>query len=564
MASAPQSRFRPGRVAGLVVLVVAGLLLARWLFAPQPPESVTSPFSTTQVVVLGVETQPAVSDEAASVLDRGNAQVGVLRVPTGPDQCAAAGFASISAGEVVETGPICHPEVTPDGAIADWHELQEYAGGRLGSLAEVTTGCTAAVGPEAALAGARRDGTVSVYQPFEQFTASGQVLECPLTFIAAPTREDADTVLAELAGRDDVTVIVAGLGPDRDGRRPQLVYRTNAEDSGMLVGRDERTGSLDLADLSAALLDLDPTLSYPPDQQQPRLLRVVEGEVSAEVARSLLRDTRQLIDREDLLPAGLIGVLLVAGLLIGARLWWRSGSRAGAAAVAVVGTVATTWPAALLLAGASGWWRGDHPAWSAALTTVAWWGACAAAAVLVTRWRGWPSWLAGVVVSVVVGVVHAWVGLPWLRGSLLDRGTDASATATAMTACLLVLLGHFARWRRWAGLRRLGAPWLTLLVAVLAAAAVFLRVRSEVEWVDLVVILLGLGAWTVVHAWLAPGPSGTELGLPGLRVPVLIAITVIAVVAPDPVWAWFVGSLTFAVVAAAARLSAPAVGSAEG
>lgn len=554
MAPAPRTGPRPGGVVGLVVLIAGLLLLGRWLFAPDTPDATPVPFDTSQVVVVGVEAHPAVTGVDRAVLEAGAAQLAVLRVPTGPDQCAAAGWASLGAGEVVETGPICHPEVTPDGAIDDWHDLQEYADGRLGTLAGSSTGCVAGVGPGAALAATRADGTVSVYTGYEQFAAAGAVLECPLTFIAAPGPDEAEPVLTELAGRDDVTVIVAGLGPDHGGARPQLLYVTGGgQPSGLLLGDRNRAGQLDPGDLSAALRAyvLDPTAEQS-SGQGGRPLRVVEGETSPRVAGELLRDTRNLTDREALVPIGLIAAVALMVLTAGAGWWRRRSGRSGVAAV--VAAVLATWPAGLLLAGALGWWRTDNPALFATLGAGAWTVAGTVVALLVARWRGWPVWLAGVVVTVLVGVAHAWIGLPWLTGSLLDLAGDASGTATAFTAGVLVLLGNFGR-RWWAGLRRLAVPWLTLVVAAVGAAAVFWRVRAEAEWAEHLMILLGLGAWTVVHAWLAPGPARAEFGLPGLRVPVLVATAVIAVVAPDPVWAWLIGALTFASVAAAARIT---------
>ena len=76
------------------------------------------------------------------------------------------------------------------------------------SSAGSVTGCVAAVGPGAALAAAKPDGTVARYQTVPDFVAGGLKLTCPITVIDAGV--SADHIIAEFAKNKDVTMFVTG------------------------------------------------------------------------------------------------------------------------------------------------------------------------------------------------------------------------------------------------------------------------------------------------------------------------------------------------------------------
>lgn len=578
-------------LVGLLLLVVGG----RWWFAPEAQRAADTHITTPYLVVVGTEQHDYLSDVDRTVLDEGGAQVGIVRIPTGDDQCAAAGWASLGAGVVVETGVICYPEVTPDGAIADWRELQEAAGGRLGMLADAPGSCIAAVGPGAALGAARSDGTVSVYQPVAQFLAGGNFLSCPITLVAATDGQQADEIVADLAARDNVTVIRVGLGPDRSGAVPQLMYRTATTLPGLSTGRAaSAAGFLDLSDLAGALR----TFHVEVADESATPLQVVEQVIDEQGAQELLNGGRALADRDALYVAGLMAVLIMAAALavvgFGLRRGWPP------VAGQVVAAAATTWPGALLSVGLVDWWLADESVAAAIGVSVALVVGFSVVVVLVHRWRPeWPAWLIGVAGSGIVLGVHAAWGAPARQGSLLDRldldDTSLGAAAIAVAAVALVvvlgLLGTVS-WR-WVVLavvvvvalllggtgwslvgvllavalvfwllrlsaehpayRFLGAAPAALVLSVLGAVVVLTRMlMSTREVSELILVLLGLACWTLVQGWLVPGQAGAELDLAALRIPVLVGVVGVAVVSPDPGWAWLIGSLFFAMVAGAA------------
>ena len=77
-----------------------------------------------------------------------------------------------------------------DGSVVDWDQFVEAAAARrgdarLGTLAGCDSGCVAAVGPGAALAAARPDGTLAAYATLEEFVGRGLATACPITLIDA-------------------------------------------------------------------------------------------------------------------------------------------------------------------------------------------------------------------------------------------------------------------------------------------------------------------------------------------------------------------------------------------
>ena len=69
----------------------------------------------------------------------------------------------------------------------------------------------AAVGPGAALAAAKPDGSVANYQSPEEFVAAGMQTQCPITLVDAGPLSD--QIITQLADRKDITTIVTGVGP---------------------------------------------------------------------------------------------------------------------------------------------------------------------------------------------------------------------------------------------------------------------------------------------------------------------------------------------------------------
>ena len=82
---------------------------------------------------------------------------------------------------------------------------------KLGTLGGSVPGCVGAVGPGAALAAAKPDGSIANYQTPEEFIAGGMQTQCPITLVDAGPLSD--QVITQLADREDITLIVTGVGP---------------------------------------------------------------------------------------------------------------------------------------------------------------------------------------------------------------------------------------------------------------------------------------------------------------------------------------------------------------
>ncbi|RYZ27328.1 MAG: hypothetical protein EOP01_07835, partial [Propionibacteriaceae bacterium] len=172
-------RPRRGRVVALLVLAAVVFALLRGLHALAPVPTQTDVF-TEHVVLVGVAGRFQLTDADRTVLAAhlDDVQAGVVSTrPRYTGACAAAGWTTLGAGRRAAVGPspsddrLCSPEVAPEGAgarVVDWDARLAAAAAsrgdaRLGTLAATSTGCVAAVGPGAALAAARPDGTVAAY-----------------------------------------------------------------------------------------------------------------------------------------------------------------------------------------------------------------------------------------------------------------------------------------------------------------------------------------------------------------------------------------------------------------
>ena len=135
--------------------------------ADQPQQSA---IFTDHVVVVGVTGRTELTQADRTVLGThlDDAQTGMVSIrPRYVGDCAAAGWTTLGAGRRAAVGGLCAPEVQ-DGKVTDWAARQEAAAARrgdaqLGTLAGSVPGCVAAVGPGAAIAAAKPDGSVAGY-----------------------------------------------------------------------------------------------------------------------------------------------------------------------------------------------------------------------------------------------------------------------------------------------------------------------------------------------------------------------------------------------------------------
>src|SRR4051794_12476100 len=258
----------PHRGRGIVLLVLAALVFALLrgvhLLAPEPTDT---DLFTEHVVVVGIPGRFSLTDVDRTVLGAhlDDAQAGTVSTrPRYTGACAAAGWTTLGAGRRAAVGELCDPPVEPQGSggrVTDWDARLAAAAARrgdaqLGTLAGSVPGCVAAVGPGAAVAAARADGSVAAYTTPEAFVAKGEPLTCPITLVDAGSSSDA--VITALAGRDDVTLFVLGIGPVAGSADPSLgiIYRIGTTLPGSLTSAStRREGIVTLTDLTRELVD---------------------------------------------------------------------------------------------------------------------------------------------------------------------------------------------------------------------------------------------------------------------------------------------------------------------
>ena len=180
----------------------------------------------------------------------------------------------------------CKAARSPTGPPARPRPPLDRGDAQLGTLAGSIKGCVAAVGPGAALAAAKPDGTLAAYQSPQEFLAGGMQTRCPITIVDAGLLSD--QIITELANRKDITLIVTGVGPNAGSDDPslQVVYRLGTTLPGWLTSAStRREGIVTLTDLTRTLIEFGgPTSSVAVDGSP---FAVYDADLSVE------RDRRQ-------------------------------------------------------------------------------------------------------------------------------------------------------------------------------------------------------------------------------------------------------------------------------
>ena len=531
---------RRGRGVLLLVLAAVVFALLRGVHALAPVPTETAVF-TERVVLVGVPGRSQLTDTDRTVLAAhlDDVQVGVVSTrPRYTGACAAAGWTTLGAGRRAAVGPsasadaLCSPEVAVEGTgarVLDWDARLAAAAAsrgdaRLGTLAGSSTGCVAAVGPGAALAAARPDGTVAAYATPAAFVAGGERLTCPVTLVDAGAASD--EVITALAGRDDVTLLVSGIGPVAGSDDPSLgvFYRVGTTLPGWVTSAStRREGIVTLTDLTRELVDVGrgsttpvTTIDGSPLAVYPTDLTVagVERQNRAVAALSDASVTGYLF-----LAAG--GTLLALVALVGAfrRRWILPEG------VLTLGSVLL---AAMMLTGAVPWARASSPGLVVGLAVWAVAGVLTLLAVALSRRTALPPPVAGALISVVAFTVDAALGGPLEPGSLLNSRPIyglrwygfGNVTFAAYAGAALVLAGWVAHRLLLRGRRR---------AAVVAVAAVGFGVVLCEGWPSMGSDFGGVIGLTPAVLWLCLTLSGIRVTWPRL---VLVGLaTVVAVTA---------------------------------
>ncbi len=445
----------------MVLLVLGALVFAllrgiAWL-GPQPT---ASDVYTEHVVLVGVPGRSALTDTDRTVLGTrlDDAQTGVVntRARYLDGACAAGAWTTLGAGRRAGIDGLCSPAVVAEGAgarVTDWDaRLAAAAAGRgdarLGNLAGSVPGCVAAVGPGAALAAARPDGTVATYAEPGAWVAGGERLSCTVTLVDAGAASD--EVITDLAGRDDVTLLVSGMGPAAGSQEQDLgvFYRISTTLPGFVTSAStRREGIITLTDVTRELVDVGRGSSGAVTTIDGSPLAVYPADLSLPAVEDQVREVAALSD------ASVTGYLALAGggtllallALVGAfTRRWLLPER-----VLTLGSVLL---AAMMLTGAFPWARASSPGLAVGITVWSVGTALTFAALGLSRLLRVPTPVAGAVISAVAFTVDAALGGPFEPGSLLNSRPVfglrwygfGNVTFAAYAAATLVVAGWVA------------------------------------------------------------------------------------------------------------------------
>jgi hypothetical protein len=524
----------------VLLLLVLGALFAGLrgihALADQPQQSA---IFTDQVVVVGVtgRTELTPTDRAVLGTHLDDAQAGTVSIrPRYVGDCAAAGWTTLGAGRRAAVDGLCTPEVQ-NGKVTDWTERQAAAAARrgdaqLGTLAGSVPGCVAAVGPGAALAAAKPDGSVASYQSPEEFVAGGMQTECPITLVDAGPLSD--QVITRLADRDDITLIVTGVGPaaGSDDPSPQVIYRLGTTLPGWLTSAStRREGIVTLADLTRTLIDFRAPGSTVPVDGSP--FAVYDADLTLEAIDAKIDSIAALSDAAPIgyLVVGLGGsvlfVILVAGPLLGR---FRVPK--------LILTLAGVLPAAMMLTGAVPWQNSGSPGLVVGVVVVAWSAILTALAVLLGRLVQIPSIIAASVLSVAAFTFDAALGAVMQPGSLINSRPIfglrwygfGNVTFAAYASAGLILAGYVAH--RCLSANRRAA-------AIVAVGAIGFGIVMCEGWPSMGSDFGGIIAMTPAVLWLMLALSGVKVTWPKLLAIAGSAVLVIAVIS---VLDWLRGS----------------------
>ena len=481
--------------------------------AEQPEESA---IFTDRVVVVGVTGRAELTQTDRAVLGAhlGDAQAGTMSIrPRYVGDCAAAGWTTLGAGRRAAVGGLCTPEVQ-GGKVTDWSARQAAAAARrgdaqLGTLTGSVKGCVAAVGPGAALAAAKSDGTVAFYQSPQQFVTGGMQTACPITIVDAGPLSD--QIITELANRKDTTLITTGVGPNAGSDDPslQVVYRLGTTLPGWLTSAStRREGIVTLTDLTRTLIEFGgPTSSTPVDGSP---FAVYDTGLTVERIDAKIRSVAALSDAAPIgyLALGLAGAVLFMIMVIGVL-------RGKFGLPKLILTLGGVLAAAMMLTGAVPWQDSRSPGLFLSLLVAAWMVILTPLALLVGRRARVPAIIAAAGISVAAFTFDAALGAVMQPGSMLNSRPIfglrwygfGNVTFAAYASAGLLLAGYIAHRCLAAGRR--GA-------ALAAVGAVGFGIVICEGWPSMGSDFGGVIALTPAVLWLMLALSGARMTWPKL------------------------------------------------
>jgi hypothetical protein len=438
----------------VILLVILGALFVALrgihALADQPEQSA---IFTDRVVVVGVTGRPQLTPPDRAVLGShlGDAQAGTVSIrPRYVGDCAAAGWTTLGAGRRAAVNGLCAPEVQ-GGKVTDWPARQAAAAARrgdaqLGTLAGSVQGCVAAVGPGAALAAAKPNGSVAGYQSAAEFVASGMQSSCPITIVDAGPLSD--QIITELANRKDITLIVTGVGPDAGSDDPslQVIYRLGTTLPGWLTSAStRRDGIVTLTDLTRTLIEFGRPGSAVAVDGSP--FGVYNAELSVDGIDAKINSVAALSDAAPIgyLTLGLMGAVLFAIMVICVL----RGQFELPKLILIPFGIAL---AAMMLTGALPWQYSSAPGLMVSVIACVWLVILTALALLVGPTAQIPNIIAATALTVAAFTIDAALGAVMQPGSLLNSRPIfglrwygfGNVTFAAYASAGLLLAGYIA------------------------------------------------------------------------------------------------------------------------
>ena len=529
-----KARVLRGRRGWILLLIVLGAvflgLRGIHALADQPEESA---IFTDRVVVVGVTGRPNLTPADRVVLSShlGDAQAGAVSIrPRYVGDCAAAGWTTLGAGRRAAVGGLCTPQVE-SGKVTDWSARQAAAAAwrgdaQLGTLAGSVKGCVAAVGPGAALAAAKPDGSVGAYQSPQEFLAGGMKTNCPITIVDAGPRSD--QIISQLANRKDITLIVTGVGPNPGSDDPslQVIYRLGTTLPGWLTSAStRRDGIVTLPDLTRTLIDFGgPTSSSVAVDGSP--FAVYDANLTVDGIDAKLSSIAALSDAA---PIGYIALGLAGAVLFVIMVFWVV--RGKFELPKLILTLGGVLAAAMMLTGAAPWQYSDSPALFLSVLVALWLVILTPLALLVGRLASVPNIIAATAITVAAFTVDAALGAVMQPGSMLNSRPIyglrwygfGNVTFAAYTSAGLILAGYIAH--RCLAVGRRGA-------AMAAVGAIGFGIVICEGWPTMGSDFGGIIALTPAVLWLMLALSGVKITWPKLVAiagSALLAVAVISV-----------------------------------
>ena len=495
--------------------------------ADQPQESA---IFTDQVVVVGVtgRTELTPADRAVLGTHLEDAQAGMVSIrPRYVGDCAAAGWTTLGAGRRAAVDGLCTPQVQ-NGKVTDWTARQAAAAARrgdaqLGTLAGSVPSCVAAVGPGAALAAAEPDGSVANYQTPEEFVAAGMQTQCPIALVDAGPLSD--QIITQLADRDDITLIVTGVGPGAGSDDPslQVIYRLGTTLPGWLTSAStQREGIVTLTDLTRTLIDFAAPGSSVAIDGSP--FAVHSAELTLDGIDAKMNSITALSNAAPIgylilgLGGGLWFVILVVGTL-----------RSRLALPKLILTFGGILLAAMMLTGAVPWQNSSSPGLVLSIVVAAWSVILTSLALLVGRVAQMPIAIAAAAITVAAFTFDAALGAVMQPGSMLNSRPIfglrwygfGNVTFAAYASTALFLAGYLAHRCLAVGKRA---------AAVAAVGVIGLGVVICEGWPSMGSDFGGVIALTPAVLWLMLALSGVKITWPKLLAIAGLAVLAVGVI----------------------------------